>query len=162
MRATGITIVLLCFVAIKATSAAPPQLTPGLWEITTLLRNFSLSADRQREIEMGGSGPNIDQVCSTKPDFTAESLYPRLKKPAVASHCKATTISETSTVIDSVVECSARNDIPYIAHTVVTAPTPKEFVTIADTTFLETNSDGSISRSAVYRRGRWLKGSCGE
>jgi hypothetical protein len=160
MKAAGLA-VLLCIVGLECASAAPLELAPGSWEFTTLLRNFSISADGQHEIENGGSGPDTERACVTKHAFESGSLYPGLKNPTVAAHCKVTTISETSNLIDSVVECSAHDGAsPQIDHTVVTAPTSKSFTTVHETTFIEPNYDGSISRSTLYRRGRWLKDSC--
>ena len=160
MKVTAIA-VMLCFIALRFASAAPLQLAPGLWKVTTLIRNFGISSDGQREVENGGSGPSVDQTCLKKHEFGVGDLYPGLKIPALALRCKLTPISETSSLIDSVVECSAYNDAsPRISHTVVTAPTPKSFLYIYETTFLETEEDGGVSRSTMYRRGSWLKGSC--
>ena len=161
MKAAGLAI-LLCLITFES-QASPLELMPGSWEFTDLLRNFSISADGQHEVENGGSAPKIERACITKRAMEIGSLYPGLKNPAVASHCKVTAISKTSNLIDSVVECSADDGFsPYITHTVVTAPSHKSFVTIDETTFLEPTSEGSISRSTIYRRGRWLNDSCGK
>ena len=161
MKTAGLAI-LLCLITLQFASAAPFELAPGSWELTTLLRNFSIGADGRHENESGGSGPKFERACVTSRPFEM-NLYPGLKNPRMASHCKATKISGTSNLIDSVLECSARDGAPpYVIQTVVTAPTPKSFVTIIETTFLDPNSDGSISRSTTYKRGRWLKGSCGD
>lgn len=155
MRAAWLAVL---FYTIAAGCAAAASLAPGSWEYTDLLRNFSISADGKREIDVGGSGPNIERACVNKQQWR---FYPGLKNPAVAKRCKVTTISETSNLIDSIVECSADGEAPaYIEHTVVTALTSKSFITVQDTTFMEPNADGSISRSTLYRRGRWLKNSC--
>jgi hypothetical protein len=152
---------LLGIISLQSASAEAFELAPGSWEVTSLLRNFSISADGQHEIVNGVSVPNTERICLTKGTIEVGSLYPGLKNPAMAAHCKVTTISDTSDMIDSVVECSAYDGgIPQIDHTVVTAPTQKSFTTIGDRTFLRRNFDGSISRSTTYTQGRWLKDSC--
>jgi hypothetical protein len=159
MKAAWLSI-LFCTVALEG-AAAPLELAPGSWEFTDLLRNFSISADGQHELEDGGSGPNTERACVTQNTLSKEDLYPGLKIPTVAAHCNITTISETPNLIDSVVECSAYERLsPYIEHTVVTAPTRQSFTIIREMTFLEPTYDGRISRSTSYSRGRWLKDSC--
>jgi hypothetical protein len=152
--------VLLCTVALEGTLAAPLDLAPGSWEFTTLLRNFSISADGEHEVDNGYSEPNTERACVTEDALKRGFLYRGLKNPTVAKYCKVTTISETLRFIDSVDECLYEGGPSYIGHTVLTAPTPMSFVAIRETTFLEPNYDGSISRSTIYRRGRWLKESC--
>jgi hypothetical protein len=160
MKFPGLAI-FLGMIASQSASAVALELAPGSWEVTSLLRNFSISADGQHEITSGGGGPNIERTCVKKSTLEIGSLYPGLKNPSMAALCKATTISDTSDLIDSVVECSAHDGLgPLIDHTVVTASTQKSYATILDRTFLEPTSDGSISRSTIYTRGRWLKDSC--
>ena len=153
--------VLLCAVALGGASATPLELERGSWERTDLLRNFSISGDGRHEVEGGGSGPNTERVCLAEQSINSSDLYPGLKNPTLAKLCKVTTISETPTLIDSIVECSAHDAMPpYITHTVVSASTPKSFTTITETTFLRQNYDGGISRSTMYSRGRWLEDKC--
>jgi hypothetical protein len=156
------TAVLFCTLACGV-SAAPLQFAPGSWEFTTLLRNFSISADGKHEIETGGSRPYTERACITKPTFDSSTLWPGLKFPAVAKRCKATTISETPSLIDSVSECSGDGAAPpKVTHILVIPLAPKSFTTIQEVTFLEPLADGSLARSTIYRRGRWLKEDCGK
>jgi hypothetical protein len=140
-------------------SAAPINVTPGLWRMTDLLRNFVISADGKKEIENGGSGPNTENICVTAHSFDAGSIYPGSKIPSVAKLCKFSTISETPSLIDSVAECGG--GIAHITHTLVLALTPKSITTIQETTFTDPLANGSVSRSTINVRGKWLKESCG-
>jgi len=157
---TALSGVLFCVLTCGA-SAAQLHLAPGSWQFTTLVRNFSISADGKHEIETGGSPPYAERACITKSAIASRSLWPGLKYPAIAKRCKATTISDSSSLIDSVGECSGDGAAPpEVTHVLVTAPTPQSFTTILETTFLEPMADGSLARSTVYRRGKWLKGTC--
>ena len=134
------------------------EVTPGLWEVTDLLRNFEISPDGKREIENGGSGPNIEKVCVTGQTFEPRSLYPGLKTPSVAARCKVLIISETPNLLDSVSECTGK--IATVEHSLVIAPTPKSVTIIRETTFTEPLYNGGISRSTTNVRSKWLKKSC--
>jgi hypothetical protein len=141
--------------------AEPLKVTPGLWEVTTLLRNFDLSADGRREIDNGGSGPNVEHQCITERGLQAGFRYPGQTNPIIAKSCKFTTIAETSDLVDSVIECAAYDGVlPYIVHTVVVAPAPEVFTTIVEITWTSPLTDGRIARSVTYARGKWVRNSC--
>lgn len=149
---------LICVTASLSAFAAPIEVTPGLWEFTDVLRNFEISADGKKEIENGGSPPNIQNVCETGHTLDVKFLYPGLKIPSVAARCKISTISETPNLIDSVSECTG--EPATIEHALVIAPTPKSFTVIRETTFTEPLYNGDISRSTMNIRAKWLKENC--
>ena len=151
--------VLLCAAVPLGASAASIELKPGLWKLTDLLRNFEISTDGKKEIENGGSGPNIENVCVTGHIFDNSSLYPGLKIPSVADRCKVSTISETANLIDSVSECTG--ELATVEHTLVIAPTSKSITIIRETTFTKPLGNGGISRSTSNTSAKWLKESCG-
>jgi hypothetical protein len=92
MKAASLSI-LLCTVVLAGSEAAPLKLAPGTWEFTDLIRNFYLNPDGRYEVTSGGSGPNTQRACMTEDALEDGSLYRGLK-PALANHCKKTTISE--------------------------------------------------------------------
>ena len=149
---------LICAAALSRASAASMEVTPGLWEVTDLLRNFEISPDGKQEIENGGSGPNIEKVCVTGHTFRPSSLYPGLKIPSVAARCKVSTISETPNLIDSVSECTGT--LAEVTHNLVIAPTSKSITIISETTFTEPLYNGGISRSSMTVHAKWLTKSC--
>jgi len=150
-------LVLLCTVALNGATAAPwKKMEPGLWEFTDRLRNFEISADVTKEVENGGSGPNIQRECITEDDVkkASDSLHRVLKNPAITKRCKRTTISETPSLTDAVVECKDSIDHTLFFHTA------HSFTMIEDRTFTEPLAGGGIARSAIYQHARWLRASC--
>jgi hypothetical protein len=133
------------------------EVTPGSWEVTELLRSFEVSADG-KEIDNGGSGPNVENVCVAGHTLKVSSLYPGLKFPPVAARCKVSTISETPNLIESAIRCTGK--IPTVEHALVIAPTPKSITVIRDKTFTQALYNGDIARSITNVRAKWLKKAC--